>query len=416
MAGRRNPSPALARRTLRFLLAQVASAAANRMGGERGAHRSGRVRLRFLREGDRRGGRPCRPAQPAQGRCPRARPQPRRGPARRLFRQAHAARRSGHRAAAMMSSGRRMGSRRAKKVWTFLGMTGLSALLGGTVVYASIPESSGVIDGCYLNTAGGILPPGIRRSQGTLRVVDPSKGQACDPNETALSWNQVGQQGPLGEQGPAGPQGPTGPGVSVFRSSGMFDAPPTVSRVLVEVWGGGGGGGVGFGNNAGGGGGGQGGYVRALVPVLPGSVYRLTVGPGGAGGTDASLDAVNGTPGETSVFASTDGTPLVAAAGGNGGNTVVGLGACANPSGGAGGAGSVNSSLQVTGTTLQVGTPGGAGNPWPFCIPNAGSGAGGGGGGPAGFVGAGGAGGDVAQPSAPGLSGASGMISITPLT
>jgi len=302
-----------------------------------------------------------------------------------------------------------LGLRRSKKVGAFLGVAGLAALLAGTVAYATIPESNGIIHGCYLNNAGGALPPIIGASQGTLRVVDPSKGQACDSNETPLSWNQVGQRGA------AGPQGPAGPGVSVFRSSGRFVAPPAASRVLVEAWGGGGGGGVGFGNNAGGGGGGQGGYVRALVPVVPASVYSVAVGPGGAGGTDASPGALNGNPGESSVFASSDGKPLVTATGGSGGSTVAGLGVCKNPPGGAGGTGSVNSSLQVMGTTLQAGAPGGVGEPWPFCNPNPGSGAGGAGGGPLGFTGAGGAGGEAAQPSAPGLVGMPGMIAITPI-
>jgi len=132
-----------------------------------------------------------------------------------------------------------------------------------------------VIHGCYLNRAGGALPPIIGASQGSLRVVDPSKGQACDSSETALSWNQVGQRGP------AGPQGPAGPGISVFRSSGRFVAPPAASSVLVSPGAAGAAGVSALENSAGGGGGGQGGYVRALVPVMPASVYSVTVGAGG---------------------------------------------------------------------------------------------------------------------------------------
>lgn len=58
-------------------------------------------------------------------------------------------------------------------------------LLAGTATaaVASIPDSSGVIHGCY-NAAG------------QLRVVQGS----CRPGETALSWSQ---------QGPAGPPGPS---------------------------------------------------------------------------------------------------------------------------------------------------------------------------------------------------------------
>jgi hypothetical protein len=71
------------------------------------------------------------------------------------------------------------------------------AAVGGAA-YASIPDSSGVIHGCYL------------RSGGSLRVIDASV-TGCKSTETALNWNQTGPQGPVGPQGPAGPTGPTGP-------------------------------------------------------------------------------------------------------------------------------------------------------------------------------------------------------------
>ena len=75
------------------------------------------------------------------------------------------------------------------------------ALATGTVIgWASIPDSSGVIHGCY-------------DSKGTLRVIDYPQAQ-CTKNETLLNWNQTGPQGPpgpTGSQGPAGPQGPQGP-------------------------------------------------------------------------------------------------------------------------------------------------------------------------------------------------------------
>jgi type VI secretion system Hcp family effector len=47
---------------------------------------------------------------------------------------------------------------------------------------------------------------------GHVRLV--AAGDSCKSNETAVSWNTVGPQGPAGPQGaqgPAGPQGPTGP-------------------------------------------------------------------------------------------------------------------------------------------------------------------------------------------------------------
>ena len=66
-----------------------------------------------------------------------------------------------------------------------------------SIVYASIPDSNGVIHACY---DGG---------NGTLRVIDAEAGAACRPQEVALSWNQRGPQGPQGPQGPEGPRGPS---------------------------------------------------------------------------------------------------------------------------------------------------------------------------------------------------------------
>jgi hypothetical protein len=48
------------------------------------------------------------------------------------------------------------------------------------------------------------------RGSGLLRVIDPTT-QRCARNETAISWNQVGPQGPVGPEGAIGPQGPVGP-------------------------------------------------------------------------------------------------------------------------------------------------------------------------------------------------------------
>jgi hypothetical protein len=66
------------------------------------------------------------------------------------------------------------------------------------VAYATIPDSGGVIHGCY------------SRSGGSLRVIDASVTN-CSKTETALDWNLQGQQGPQGTNGAAGPQGPAGP-------------------------------------------------------------------------------------------------------------------------------------------------------------------------------------------------------------
>jgi hypothetical protein len=70
---------------------------------------------------------------------------------------------------------------------------------------AAIPGPDGVIHACYLNYA---IPTD---DVGTMRVIDPAAGDACNELETALDFNQEGPQGPQGPVGPAGPTGPTGP-------------------------------------------------------------------------------------------------------------------------------------------------------------------------------------------------------------
>jgi hypothetical protein len=63
------------------------------------------------------------------------------------------------------------------------------------VAYAAIPGGDGVIHGCY------------SKSGGALNVVS---GTTCKSNETPLSWNQAGPQGPTGDQGDPGPKGDQG--------------------------------------------------------------------------------------------------------------------------------------------------------------------------------------------------------------
>ncbi len=146
---------------------------------------------------------------------------------------------------------------RVKAVGLVLAGTAIGAI-GGSVAYASIPSSTGVIHACYSTTSNPV---------GRLRVIDADAGQTCQAGETALTWNQAGfhfqgawsgttayavgdvvtrngasyfalvantnvnpvghpttwavlaakgatgaagAQGPAGVQGPAGPQGPQG--------------------------------------------------------------------------------------------------------------------------------------------------------------------------------------------------------------
>jgi hypothetical protein len=65
--------------------------------------------------------------------------------------------------------------------------------VGATYGYASIPDSAGVIHGCY--------------DKNGLRVIDPSNGDACKSNETSLDWSQSGPQGLPGQDGTNGVSG-----------------------------------------------------------------------------------------------------------------------------------------------------------------------------------------------------------------
>jgi hypothetical protein len=85
------------------------------------------------------------------------------------------------------------------------------ALLAGGIAYAAIPDANGVVHGCYAN------------ENGHLRVIDPSTGDACKSNESALDWNQTGPQGPPGPQGPKGDKGDTGPQGPIGPSDGYAD-------------------------------------------------------------------------------------------------------------------------------------------------------------------------------------------------
>jgi Collagen triple helix repeat (20 copies)/Bacterial Ig-like domain len=81
--------------------------------------------------------------------------------------------------------------------YAIVGILGIS--IGGTSAIVGsglIPGSDGVIQGCYQHTTGN------------LRVVaDPSE---CHDAEIAISWNQVGRQGPIGPSGATGPTGAIG--------------------------------------------------------------------------------------------------------------------------------------------------------------------------------------------------------------
>jgi hypothetical protein len=87
----------------------------------------------------------------------------------------------------------------------------LAAVVGGavfgiaTAVQASIPDTGGVIRGCYNTSLAHGNPTG------GLRVIDTSKPNGtCASWETPLNWNQTGPTGARGPTGAPGPKGTTG--------------------------------------------------------------------------------------------------------------------------------------------------------------------------------------------------------------
>jgi hypothetical protein len=82
---------------------------------------------------------------------------------------------------------------------------GVLLVLGSVVAFASVPDSVGAIHACYSSNGQG---NGNGNGQGGngVRIID-SATQVCSPDETAITWNQTGPQGPMGPQGIAGLQG-----------------------------------------------------------------------------------------------------------------------------------------------------------------------------------------------------------------
>jgi hypothetical protein len=72
--------------------------------------------------------------------------------------------------------------------------------------FASIPDSQGVIHGCYVPGTGG-------QTSGNLRVIDTARpalfGGVCKPGEISLDWSATGPQGAPGTPGTPGAAGAT---------------------------------------------------------------------------------------------------------------------------------------------------------------------------------------------------------------
>ena len=157
-------------------------------------------------------------------------------------------------------------------------------------------------------------------------------------------------------------------GTKEFTLGGTFTVPDDVSTILVDIYGGGGGGG-GQGTTVGSGQGGTGGagaFSRSVIHAIPGSTLTVTIGTGGAAGSNAPTDGGDG--GDSSI--SFNGVPLIVAYGGKGGTSGAnggrgGAGGIADPTamishagqngeGATGGAASPGSGYQPVGTPVTA--------------------------------------------------------------
>jgi len=88
-----------------------------------------------------------------------------------------------------------------------------------------------------------------------------------------------------------------------FSYSTNWVCPSGVTQIVVELWGGAGGGGIGSGPNQNirGGSGGNGGYNKSIIQVIPGNIYPIIIGAGGAGAT-SMFNGGNSKNGQSSSF------------------------------------------------------------------------------------------------------------------
>ncbi len=88
---------------------------------------------------------------------------------------------------------------------------------GAALAVASVPDSSGVIHGCYALTTNAAQVTVPVTTSANFRIIDTSAGQTCNPQppaggfgEGTINFNQVGPQGPPGAGGQPGQAGQPG--------------------------------------------------------------------------------------------------------------------------------------------------------------------------------------------------------------
>lgn len=164
---------------------------------------------------------------------------------------------------------------------------------------------------------------------------------------------------------------PAPTGTRVIKSTTTFTVPAGVAGIQVRAWGAGGGGAEtsSLGDyNCSGGAGGAGGMIEGNLTVAPGDELTITVGQGGASGTQDPDDSNVGYPGKdgSDTTVASGGSVLITAGAGKGGSVATAASSGA-PTPGSGGSGSSNSATTADtdlggGGVVREGTSGAGGS------------------------------------------------------
>lgn len=142
----------------------------------------------------------------------------------------------------------------------------------------------------------------------------------------------------------------------IFSTSGAWVAPPGITSVSVECWGGGGGGGGADATaSSAGGGGGGGEYAKDSVTVIPGNSYPYAIGPPGSGGNGSGVQNVVLTFSGSTVWTCPTGVTSIKAECWGGGGSGSGVSGTTGGAGGGGGEYAAEPTLAVTpGTSYNI--------------------------------------------------------------
>lgn len=116
---------------------------------------------------------------------------------------------------------------RTYRMWPRLAIalaTGAALATAGSIAWAAIPDAGGVFHAC------------VNGNSGIVRLIDTEAGESCHTNESAVSWGQIGPQGPPGFAGVEIVEGPK----QTLDSVNFFDTStascPTGAKVVGGGW------------------------------------------------------------------------------------------------------------------------------------------------------------------------------------